>query len=371
MPIFDQGYQHWQGTLSSHTWRWWTITRQGLRAQLKSRWVRILVILAWLPGIALAAVLIFWGLLEQQAEIIRPLINLLRLPRELTEGARSFRIPVWTICYHYFFLIELYVSMLLVVLVGPGLISQDLRFNAIPLYFSRPLRRFDYFAGKLGVIAIFLGAVTVAPAIIAWVLGVIFSLDFSVIPDTFRVLVGAVASGLVVMLSAGTLMLALSSLSRNSRYVGAFWIGIWFISGSVGAALSGIHQDSARQRAFASERRAPPRGAKALTDEQRHELIRSRERTHLVLAEAIRDDWRPVVSYTANLARLESALLDVSGALEPFISLIGRSGQGDVVVAAIAGPQYPWIWSAGVLAGLFGLSLWILKFRVKSLDRLR
>ena len=41
---------------------------------------------------------------------------------------------------------------LLVLLVGPSLISQDLRFNAIPLYFSRPLRRFDYFVGKLGVI---------------------------------------------------------------------------------------------------------------------------------------------------------------------------------------------------------------------------
>ncbi len=34
-------------------------------------------------------------------------------------------------------------------------------------------------------------------------------------------------------------------------------------------------------------------------------------------------------------------------------------------------PQYPWIWSAGVLAGLLGLSLWTLSMRVKSLDRLR
>ena len=34
-------------------------------------------------------------------------------------------------------------------------------------------------------------------------------------------------------------------------------------------------------------------------------------------------------------------------------------------------PQYPWTWSAGVLAGLLGLSLCILSTRVKSLDRLR
>ena len=31
MPIFDQGYQHWQGTLSGHAWRWLTITRHGVR----------------------------------------------------------------------------------------------------------------------------------------------------------------------------------------------------------------------------------------------------------------------------------------------------------------------------------------------------
>jgi hypothetical protein len=33
--------------------------------------------------------------------------------------------------------------------------------------------------------------------------------------------------------------------------------------------------------------------------------------------------------------------------------------------------QYPWTWSAGVLAGLLGLSLCIMSMRVKSLDRLR
>ena len=31
MPIFDQGYQHWSGTLSGHSWRWLTITRHGVR----------------------------------------------------------------------------------------------------------------------------------------------------------------------------------------------------------------------------------------------------------------------------------------------------------------------------------------------------
>ena len=34
MPIFDQGYQHWNGELSGHGWRWYAIARHGVRAHL-------------------------------------------------------------------------------------------------------------------------------------------------------------------------------------------------------------------------------------------------------------------------------------------------------------------------------------------------
>ena len=42
MPIFDQGYQHWQGPLSGHGWRWLAIARHGVRVQLKNRLLRFL-----------------------------------------------------------------------------------------------------------------------------------------------------------------------------------------------------------------------------------------------------------------------------------------------------------------------------------------
>jgi hypothetical protein len=33
--------------------------------------------------------------------------------------------------------------------------------------------------------------------------------------------------------------------------------------------------------------------------------------------------------------------------------------------------QYPWYWSAATLAGLLVLALWVLTFRIQSLDRLK
>src|SRR5262249_26851964 len=148
-------------------------------------------------------------------------------------GPRQFRATIWTIAYQFFFKFEIFFAMILVVLIGPGLVSQDLRFNALPLYFSRPLRRIDYFAGKLGVIAVFLAGVAVVPAVVAYVLGLCFTLDFSVLKDTIHLLVGSILYGCVIVLSAGSLMLAISSLTRNSRYVGAMWVGLWIVSGAV------------------------------------------------------------------------------------------------------------------------------------------
>jgi ABC-2 type transport system permease protein len=373
MPIFDQGYQHWQGQLTGHAWRWLTITLHGVRAQFRNRWTRIALFVAMSPAFALAAVLVLWGLIEQQSEVIRPLLNILRLPPEIAGDPKAFRAAIWTLSYYFFFRVETFFAMIVVLLVGPNLISQDLRFNAMPLYFSRPLRRFDYFMGKLGIIGFFLGAVVIVPAVIAHLLGFFFSLDFGVLMDTGRLLGASIAYGLVIVLSAGMLMLAISSLSRKSLYVALMWFGLWLISAHLALALGGT----------------------------------------------VRGEWCPLVSYTGNLQRVGGALLDTRSAWQRLDDLaqaaqhkvqaqMGNFGRTDAMgphmpapgaqqpqpplpggqqpmqqppqmrtqpvgprLTEFAGDAYPWSWSAGVLAGLFGLSLWILTSRVKSLDRLK
>src|SRR5205807_9189638 len=124
-----------------------------------------------------------------------------------------YRAAVWTLFYSFFFKTEMFFILLLVIIAGPGLVSRDLRFNALPLYFARPLTRLDYFLGKLGVIGALVGAVAVVPAVLAYVVGICFSLDLSVVTDTYRVLLASVAYGLVITLSVGLFVLAMSSLT--------------------------------------------------------------------------------------------------------------------------------------------------------------
>jgi ABC-2 type transport system permease protein len=160
MPIFDQGYQHWKGALSGHAWRWLAVTRQGLRWQLKGSIsiIRILLLVAWIPALVLVTVLALWGLFEQGSETVLSLLKPM-LPPDVAADPHAYRHAVWTISYSMFFKFEIFFIMLLVVIVGPNLVSRDLRYNALPLYFSRPLTRLDYFLGKLGIIAALVAAV--------------------------------------------------------------------------------------------------------------------------------------------------------------------------------------------------------------------
>jgi ABC-2 type transport system permease protein len=350
MPIFDQGYQHWSGQLAGHAWRWLAITRHGLRVALAGRAIRLLLFGAALPALLLAFVLAMWGLLELKSDLITSIMPALGfLDPEILAGPRAFRVVIWTICYSYFLRTETWFAMVLILFAGPNLISQDLRYNALPLYFSRPLRRIDYFVGKLGVIVALLGLVIVVPSIAAYLLGMLFSLDITILRDTFRILLASIGYGLIISLSAGLLILALSSLSRNSRYVAMLWIGMWFVTSSVAGVLEAVNQE---QR-FHDARRAAAAGD-VPTSEQA----------------AAERDWRPLLSYTNNLRRIGQQMLGTDAAWEKIIKLQPESRRAQDLLV-VRGPQCPWYWSAAVLAALVVLSACILNFRIKALDRLK
>jgi ABC-2 type transport system permease protein len=359
MPIFDQGYQHWSGELSGHGWRWLAITRHGVRIGMKNRLLRIALLIAWLPAAVLAFFLCVWGLVEQKSDLVQPLVPFLTgiLGPEIMNDPKAYRVEVWTLAYDYFLLTELRLSMIVVLLVGPALISRDLRFNALPLYLSRPLRRIDYFLGKLGVVVVFLGLVLVVPSAIAWVLGLLFSLDLTIVRDTFTLLLACLGYGAVMSLSAGLFILALSSL------------------------LEAVNREHRRQQTYqrvAAVESVPPGGrpAKNPNDRQRQAMAQQEawKRMRAELAredlEAAKTDWRPLVSYTANLSRIGRHWLGADASWEKVAETV-PADERDRFLLENKGAQYPWYWSAAVLAVLMGLSVCILNVRVRSLDRLR
>jgi ABC-type transport system involved in multi-copper enzyme maturation permease subunit len=115
---------------------------------------------------------------------------------------------------------------------GSGLIADDRRANALPLYLSRPLTRAEYILGKATVLLVLLLGVTWLPAMILLVAQVAFAGPAFIRANAHLVPAITLLSVIEACLSAFA-MLALSSLSRSRRFVAVMYAGIIFFAAAV------------------------------------------------------------------------------------------------------------------------------------------
>jgi ABC-type transport system involved in multi-copper enzyme maturation permease subunit len=126
------------------------------------------------------------------------------------------------------------------VYVGAGLISNDRRANALQIYLSKPLMRTEYIAGKLAILVTFLCLVTLVPALLLLLLKIAFDGNFTFLRNNLFVIPAIVIGSLLQVLLASFTMLALSSLSKSSRFVGILYVGITFFTSAMFGALYAI-----------------------------------------------------------------------------------------------------------------------------------
>ena len=107
--------------------------------------------------------------------------------------------------------------------VGAGLIANDRRANALQIYLSKPLMRSEYIAGKAAVLFSFLLFVTFVPAMLLLLLQVMFAGSFEFLKKNLFLFPAITVASLLQVLLATFTMLALSSLSKSSRYVGILY----------------------------------------------------------------------------------------------------------------------------------------------------
>jgi ABC-2 type transport system permease protein len=177
-------------------------------------------------------------------------------------------------------------------------------------------------------------------------------------------LIASVVFGLVFALSAGLLMLALSSLSRNSRYVALFWLGLWIVSGGVATVLTIVDREEQEHQVIRELGGwQAMRGNRSTRQAYQEKLL---ERVQ----QSAKTNWRPLISYRANMDRLADELIGKNASIEKIATLQRPRDRAEFVTNFMAN-QYPWQWSAAVLAVLCVVSASILSFSVKSLDRLK
>ena len=223
MPIYDQSYRPYRGTLSSHTWRWRTIAKAGLQHHLSRRLFLIFLFITYIHPIVRGVFI--WGTHQ-----------LNNSPFE-TVDAQFFRN---TLLGQGLFL------MLVCIWIGAPLIAQDLRTNAIQLYLARPLTRTDYVLGKFAIIAGLGSLLLPVPALLLYLMELGLSSDTKFLSAYFWLPLSILGYSAVVVGGAGLVVLAVSSLTRSGRYAGLLFFAIVFFS----QAGSGLLQLMTGERAF-------------------------------------------------------------------------------------------------------------------------
>jgi len=214
MPIHDQGYRRYGGGKDARGQAWLVIARAGIKTMVAKRLFLALLLASWIPFL--------WQCIR-----VYLTTNFGQLA-VLATTAQTFR--------EFLEVQEIWVFFI-TIFVGAGLIASDRRANALQIYLSKPLTRFEYVAGKAGTLAVFLLAVTWVPAMLLLIVQCLFAGSFAFVREHLFLLPAITVYAFLQVMLATFSMLALSSLTKSARFVGIMYAGLIFFTDAVFAML--------------------------------------------------------------------------------------------------------------------------------------
>jgi ABC-type transport system involved in multi-copper enzyme maturation permease subunit len=217
MPIHDQSYRRYGGGKTMPGQAWIVIARAGIINMIRKRTFMGLLLFAWFPFIA-RAIQIYVTTNYPQVAMFAPTAETFRQFLEQQD--------------FFVFIVTIY--------VGAGLIASDRRANALQIYLSKPLMRTEYIFGKAAILFAFLLFVTLVPALLLLVLQVLFAGSFAFLKKNLFLFPAITVAAMLQAILATFTMLALSSLSKSSRYVGILYAGIIFFTAAIYGAMLAI-----------------------------------------------------------------------------------------------------------------------------------
>lgn len=140
----------------------------------------------------------------------------------------------------YLFQLRVVVMILFVAAQAPELVSRDLRSHVLPLYFSRPLRRLDYPAAKLGAFILACLALLEIPLLLLYLGTIAQGGGGSAVWDQTRALIPGLLVGLAWAVLLASIGLALASLSGRRAYATGSIAICFFLSWALAGLLRGV-----------------------------------------------------------------------------------------------------------------------------------
>ncbi|MCC9602986.1 hypothetical protein LOC67_20760 [Stieleria sp. JC731] len=261
MAINNLGYRPWNRQRTQQLLRPFVVARGGISLVLKRKWLRLLLLVAWIPVLVPAFGIFAFEYASTEPGLQRSIVRFVSLPLghpELGDLIQSnpeqARHDVWALLIlTYFRIPQLFAMVALTGMIAPLLVSYDIRTKAYLMYFSRPLTPLQYVLGKSAVIWYFLAVIITVPALLLYLLGILLSPDFSVIGETYDIPLRVLAASVVLVIPTTMLAVLYSSLTAESRYATFAWFATW-VMGFVAyqfltfSSMRAAHRPRRRQR---------------------------------------------------------------------------------------------------------------------------
>ena len=153
---------------------------------------------------------------------------------------------IWSRILFNFFKFPQGIALIIVIgIVAPKLIAHDVRSRAFLLYFSKPIKPWQYLLGKIMVVATYVAAITTLPAFILYFIGIALSPGLSSILATWHVPFQIILASVVLCVPTTIIALCFSSLTSQSRIAGFAWFMVWIIGNVAFMIMFAVDADQA------------------------------------------------------------------------------------------------------------------------------
>lgn len=232
-------YRRFEGELRRHPLRPLTIAWSGIRSGFKRKLPALLLYLPVGIGCIIAAFRVHFMFTLQSGELLSS-----DDPRAaMAQGAVAQ--VLGDVVDNIFLYIQstAFFALIAVAWYGAGMIAEDRRLGANLLYFSRPITRFDYLAGKFLSAAAFGVLALTIPCLVVCGIACFSSPEWSFLTQEWTTILLVLAYSLLWVATVTVVVLAVSSMVNRKTMALVGVVGFVFLTGAVSKALARLFGD--------------------------------------------------------------------------------------------------------------------------------
>ena len=230
MPVYEQSYRHYEGTMQRRL-RWAIVIEQELRVLSKARVFILLILPGLIHCILRLLQVVAYDIVIQ--DVNNPITPILKGITAIMVNERMF---------FDFLRLQAPLVFLILLYAGSGMICNDVRNNLMEVYFSKPIRWYDYALGKLLTLTFIGLALTAAPGVFLVLLHNLLAPSMELLKASWWWPAAIMGFSLVIVLPCALGILASSALMRSQNYAAIAVFMVLIANSTLGGVLAGVLQ---------------------------------------------------------------------------------------------------------------------------------